>query len=334
MANALILATQSMVGGGDLVERYPYYTRPVSVADALSMKVTKLPVDPQVIPLETAHLPRAVFSPRSESRSHSTSPIDSLQSGSKDDSPRSILCTDFTKNMAKKKKNVQWAPTAEQMIFKAEQSYEDFSHNSSEYEEERSVAKTRSVNDDRSVVAPVNSFKKNIRSTNCSYSDYIDGQILVASEESKEKKDAFPLERLSEFFASLLYAMDSDDTNEPILNEALDTIAGQLQQFSGECNVQVPVCGVASTSFSVASLPGSPTFNGPVFRTVLIQEPQPVMPAQKAKQESLIGGDAFDMMFAEALEKRDKGLLETLKGFLDPETQEYRAVEDALHSLN
>jgi hypothetical protein len=253
-----------------------------------------------------------------------------LQSGSKDDSPRSILCTDFTKSTAKKKKNVKWAHTiAEQLIFEAEPSYEYCS----EPEEERSVAKINSAGDDQSiVVAPVNSFKRSGRLTNCSYSDCLDGQILVASEESKEKKDAAPLERLSESLASLFYAMDSDDTHKSILNEAISKVTSQLQQLQqlfGE-----PVCGVALISSHETCHPKSLTFNGPVFRTVLIQEPQPVVPAQKAKQESLIGGDAFDEMFEAALKNRDKGLLEILKDSLDPETQEYRNVVTILQGLN
>ena len=324
-----------MVDNDFIFEDYPADVRPMSVAFDLAQKGNRLPVDPQVFPLETAHLPQAVFSPSSESRSHSTSPLESLLPDSKDSSSRSILCTDFTKSTAKKKKKVQWASTAEQMIFEAEQNYEDFSKSSSEYEGERSVTKTTSVDDDRSIiVAPVNSFKQRSRSTNCSYSDYIDGQILVASEESKEKKDASSLEKLSESFASLFYTMDSDDTNKPILDEALNIIACQLQQFSDECNVQAPVCGVASTSSYVACPPGSPTFNGPVFRTVPIQEPQSVIPAQKVKQESLIGDDAFDRMFEAALKNRDKGLFEALKDSLDHETQEYRNAVTILQGFN
>ena len=336
----------------DDYDDYPEHVRPVSVAAALAMKkVTRLPVDPQDFSLEAAHVPQAVFSSSSdvsESRSDSASPAESLLLGLKDKSLRSIL----KKSTAKRGKKEDWAPTAKRVVFEAEQNYEDFSQRSSEYEVERSVAKPKSVGDDQSiVVAPVNSFKRSGRLTNCSYSDCLDGQILIASEESKEKKDAAPLERLSESFASLFYEMDSDDTYKSILNEAITKVTSQLQQLQqlfGE-----PACDVALISSHETCQPKS--FNKPVFKTVPIQEPQPiapekqespldsdvltiqesqpVVPAQKVIQVSLSGGDDFDRMFTEALKNHDKVVLEILKDSLDPETQEYRDVETALSVL-
>lgn len=270
--------------------------------------------------------------------------------------PGSILRLACPENAEKNKKRVQWSSMADQMIYEKEQEYDYVSQEGSDSEVEQSVVKTGLESDLQANAQPVSVsyLKKSCLLPNDSYRTHVNGQIVIAVEKAKEKKEVSPLTDLSQYFMSLLFEAGTDDTERPLLEEALEVIAQESWKLSGEPEVQeIPVCKplpvLSGQSHSV-----SPTLETPIFSTVLLLPEAPINPTVHESDDSMsrifyesespkrpceqpqiqrtVDDEAFEIVLKEAITKKDQGLLELLKGVVDLESEQYKRVREALES--
>jgi len=321
---------------------YLSYTQPVPLADALAMKMRLNKVEDgsdcssdseSSSPCELSNDANSFLGHGHVSHQVIVSPEEALSLKSQKNSLKSILCWADKGIIEKKKKRVKWSLMAEKMNYEQEQEYEYSYQEESAGQSKQFAIKTESEDETQSCLK--NCLKKNSLSPNSAYRDYINGQIVVAAEEAREKRDILPLAKITQYFCSLLFEAGIDDTERPILEEALEVVAQESRKLSGEPELQeIPECkpalGFLNQSHSV-----SPTPTNPVYMLVpLLPEASINSRICKVEQQKLIDGEAFEMLFKEAINKKDRGLLEILKSSLDNDSEELQRIEKALCCLD